>query len=119
MSEAQPAGRLDSLLWLLQRVSGLFLAYALVVHLWAVHVVESGQLSWDIVTSRLQDGSMWTVYYMLFIPAVVFHAANGVWGVALDFGPSRGVRRALGAAFWLGGVALVVYGYVGIRPLLG
>ena len=105
--------------WLLQRVSGLFLAYGLAVHLWAVHVVDSGRLSWDVVTMRLQDGSSWSVYYVLFVPAVVLHALNGVWGIVLDFDPPRRLRPTLRAVFWLGGLALMVYGYMGIRPLLG
>ena len=105
--------------WLLQRVSGLFLAYGLAVHLWAVHVVDSGRLSWDVVTMRLQDGSSWSVYYVLFVPAVVLHALNGMWGIVLDFDPPRRLRPTLRAVFWLGGLALMVYGYMGIRPLLG
>ena len=105
--------------WVLQRISGLFLAYGLAVHLWAVHVVDSGRLSWDVVTMRLQDGSSWSVYYALFVPAVVLHALNGVWGIVLDFDPPRRLRPTLGAVFWLGGLALMVYGYMGIRPLLG
>ena len=105
--------------WLLQRVSGLFLAYGLAVHLWAVHVVDSGRLTWDVVTMRLQDGSSWSVYYALFVPAVVLHALNGVWGIVLDFDPPRRLRPTLRAVFWLGGLALMVYGYMGIRPLLG
>lgn len=105
--------------WLLQRVSGLFLVYALAVHLWAVHVVASGRLSWDTITARLSEGSAWTVYYALFVPVVVYHAANGLWGVYLDYAPGPRARRAGGVVLWLGALALLVYGYVGLRPLLG
>lgn len=105
--------------WLLQRVSGLFLAYALAVHLWTVHVVNIDQLTWQTITARLQDGSAWTIYYLLFVPAVVFHAANGLWAVVLDYAPGPGLRRGLGWALWLGALALLVYGYFGLRPLLG
>lgn len=105
--------------WLLQRVSGLFLAYALLVHLWAVHYVESGRLSWATITARLQGSGPWTVYYLLFIPAAVYHAGNGLWGIVADHDPPPRLRAALLAAFWVAGVGLVVYGYFGIRPLLG
>ena len=105
--------------WLLQRVSGIFLVYALGVHLWTVHVVDSGRLSWEVITARLQDGGMWTVYYLLFVPAVIYHAGNGLWGIVLDYNPPPALRRALLAAFWAGGLALATYGYFGIRPLLG
>ena len=105
--------------WLLQRVSGLFLVYALGVHLWTVHVVDSGRLNWEVITTRLQDGSSWTVYYLLFIPAVVYHAFNGMWGIVLDYDPPTSLRRPLQLVLWISGFALLLYGYVGIRPLLG
>ena len=105
--------------WLLQRVSAVFLVYALGVHLWTVHVVNSGRLTWEVLTARLQDNGLWTAYYLLFIPAVVFHALNGLWGILLDFNPPPHARAALGVAFWAAGLGLLAYGYFGIRPLLG
>ena len=108
-----------SLGWLLQRVSGLFLAYAMVVHLWAVHVVDMDRLSWDTISARLQDGTAWTVYYGLFVPAVVFHACNGLWTIILDYNPPPVLRRALGGMLWLGGFGLLIYGYFALQPLLG
>lgn len=105
--------------WLMQRVTGIMLVYALGVHLWTVHVVDSGRLTWEVITARLQDDTLWSIYYLLFIPAVVYHAANGLWGIAMDYNPAPGLRRALLAVFWVGGLALLAYGYFGIRPLLG
>ena len=105
--------------WLLQRVSGLFLVYALAVHLWTVHVVDSGRLSWEVITTRLQDGTYWTIYYLLFIPAVVYHACNGVCGVVLDYNPPLASRKPLLLLFWVSGLGLTIYGYFGIQPLLG
>ena len=105
--------------WLLQRVSGIFLVYALAVHLWTVHVVDNGRLDWATLTARLQDDTLWTVYYTLFVPAVVYHAANGLWGIVLDYNPPAGARRVGLALCWAAGLGLVGYGYIGLRPLLG
>ena len=114
------AGRTHSMLgWLMQRVTGILLVYALGVHLWTVHVVDSGRLNWEVITARLADDTLWSIYYLLFIPAVVYHAANGLWGITMDYNPSPSLRRGLLAVFWAGGLALLVYGYFGIRPLLG
>ena len=104
--------------WLMQRVTGILLVYALGVHLWTVHVVDSGRLNWEVITARLQDNTLWSIYYLLFIPAVVYHALNGLWGIPMDYNPSPGPRRVLLAVFWVGGLALLAYGYFGIRPLL-
>ncbi len=120
MKREKPGGISTAMFsWLLQRVSGLFLVYALGVHLWTVHVVDSGRLNWEVITTRLQDGSSWTVYYLLFIPAVVYHAFNGMWGIVLDYDPPASLRRPLQVVFWISGFTLLLYGYLGIRPLLG
>jgi succinate dehydrogenase hydrophobic anchor subunit len=105
--------------WLLQRVTGVFLAYALAVHLWAVHVVNQDQLTWATITARLRDGNAWTIYYALFVPAVVYHACNGLWGIALDYSPAPRLRRWIGLGLWGGATVLLIYGYFGLRPLLG
>jgi succinate dehydrogenase hydrophobic anchor subunit len=67
----------------------------------------------------LQDGTYWTIYYLLFIPAVVYHACNGVWGVVLDYNPPLASRKPLLLLFWVSGLGLTIYGYFGIQPLLG
>lgn len=105
--------------WLLQRASGLFLAYAMVVHLWAVHYVNTGRLTWETITARLQDGTFWSVYYFLFIPAVVYHALNGIWVIVLDYNPTSALRKTWAAILWTGGLLLLAYGYFGLKPLLG
>ena len=110
--------------WLVQRVTGIFLVYALAVHLWTVHVVQADRLNWDTITARLRgDGlwgvSAWSVYYCLFIPAVVIHAGLGLWGIVLDYSPRAALRRGLGWALGLGCAALIVYGFFGLRALLG
>lgn len=105
--------------WVMQRVSGIFLAYALVVHLWTVNVVNQGALNWQTISSRLQEGNFWLIYYLLFIPAVVYHALNGLWCIVLDFSPSRTRQRLIGFLFWIGGIGLTIYGYFGLQPLFG
>jgi succinate dehydrogenase hydrophobic anchor subunit len=56
---------------------------------------------------------------MLFIPAVIYHAFNGLWSIALDYNPSPAKQRLLGWLFWTGGIALTIYGYFGLKPLFG
>ncbi len=105
--------------WLMQRVSGVFLAYALVIHLWTVNVVNQSELNWQTISSRLQEGNFWFIYYMLFIPAVIYHAFNGLWSILLGCNPSPAKQRLLGWLFWTGGIALTIYGYFGLKPLFG
>jgi succinate dehydrogenase / fumarate reductase membrane anchor subunit len=104
--------------WLLQRVSGIFLAYAVIVHLWTVHYVHADRLTWETITGRLQEGASWTIYYLLFIPVVLYHAFNGIWGIVLDYAPSPPIRRFWAIGIWIIGLALVTYGYFGLKSLL-
>ena len=105
--------------WLMQRVSGIFLAYALVVHLWSVNVVNQGDLNWQTITARLQEGNFWFIYYILFIPAVIYHSFNGLWSIFMDYNPSPSLQRLTGWLFWIGGIVLTIYGYYGLKPLFG
>lgn len=105
--------------WLMQRVSGIFLAYALVVHLWTVNVVNQGNLNWQTISARLQEGNFWFIYYILFIPAVIYHAFNGLWSIFMDYNPSPYLRRQTGLLFWIGGIGLTIYGYYGLKSLFG
>ena len=105
--------------WLMQRVSGIFLAYAMVVHLWTVNVVNQGDLNWQTITVRLQEGNFWFIYYILFIPAVIYHAFNGLWSIFMDYNPSLSLQRLTGWLFWIGGIVLTIYGYYGLKPLFG
>ena len=105
--------------WLMQRVSGIFLAYAMVVHLWTVNVVNQGDLNWQTITVRLQEGNFWFIYYILFIPSVIYHAFNGLWSIFMDYNPSPSLQRLTGWLFWIGGIVLTIYGYYGLKPLFG
>ena len=104
--------------WLLQRISGIFLAFAVIVHIWIVHYVHADRLTWETITVRLQDGTLWTIYYVLFIPAVVYHAFNGIWGIVLDYSPSPVIRRTWVMGLWIGGILLFTYGYFGLKALI-
>ena len=105
--------------WLMQRVSGIFLAYAMVVHLWTVNVVNQGNLNWQTISARLQEDNFWFIYYMLFIPSVIYHAFNGLWSIFMDYNPSPSLKRLTGWLFWIGGIGLTIYGYFGLKPLFG
>ncbi len=104
--------------WLLQRVSGIFLAYAVILHLWTVHYLKANHLNFETIVERLGEGTFWSLYYLLFIPAVVYHAFNGIRGIVLDYCPTSAVRMIWTAAIWVGGLTLIIYGYLGLKALI-
>ena len=96
--------------WFLQRFSGLFLAFFLGVHIVALHFAREWKVSFETVLHRLQNNPFIMVFYLLFIPTVVYHGLNGLWGIVLDYAPSEGTRRAFFLGLWALGVAATLFG---------
>ncbi len=105
--------------WLFQRISGLFLAFFLGVHIIGLRFVRDARLDVAGVVERLRDSPEMAAFYLAFVAVVVAHAVNGVWGIALDFGPSRRSRRVLANALRVVGVLAVAYGVFVLWSLLG
>lgn len=104
--------------WALQRLSGLFLAFFVGVHVVLVYFLRQGRVDAAGVIERLEGSPLMVTFYAAFVLVVVFHALNGVWGIVLDFGPSHGGRRRLRNTLWTVGVVAVVYGLFVLRALV-
>ncbi len=102
------------LFWLLQRVTGLFLAIFLFTHVkvlhWDFDFTTQGLLDFTFVIDRLQGNVGWSIFYFLFIISALFHGLNGLWAVVLDFRPSKIVQQVWLAALWAAGVLAAYYG---------
>ena len=104
--------------WLLQRITGLFLAFFLIVHLNVMHFSQGSlEIDFAAVTQRLQSSPFWGIFYLLFVPAVVFHGLNGIWGIYLDYQPGPRAKKSVLAILWLIGIGLTLYGAWGLVPL--
>ena len=102
------------LFWLLQRLTGLFLAVFLFTHVkvlhWDYNFTTQGLLDFSFVIDRLQGSLGWSVFYFLFILSAMFHGFNGLWAVILDFRPSRVVQQVWLAVLWVVGILVAYYG---------
>jgi len=106
--------------WLLQRITALGLTVFLFMHVQALHFGTGGRMiDFSLVTERLQGAfaGWWSLFYLLFVPACLFHGLNGLYGILLDYTPSAGFRRLVLVLFWLVGLGMCVFGYFGIRNL--
>ncbi len=104
--------------WVLQRLSGLFLAFFVGVHVVLLYFLRAGRVDAAGVIERLEASPLMVTFYAAFVLIVVFHALNGVRGIALDFGPSDGGRRRLRNTLWVLGVFAVAYGLLVLRALV-
>jgi succinate dehydrogenase membrane anchor subunit len=103
--------------WLFQRITAVVLIVGLAVHLFALHVVNLGSLSYDNVAGRLSSGFFVVVDFAL-LGAGLFHALNGLRTVLLDYGFRGGRRTALTVGLWVVGVAAFAYGTWALWPWL-
>lgn len=106
--------RLDSRLWLLQRVSAIVLALCVLIHLATIiYAVRSG-VSAAAILGRLRGSTAWLAFYVIFVVAVAIHAPIGLRAVAVEWLQWRG-RFLNAATFFLGALLLAL----GLRALAG
>ncbi len=92
-------------LWLLQRITAVLLILVLSVHLWIANFAES-------------SASFRAVLGLVLLGLALFHGLNGVRTVVLDFNVgARGRKFATGILVLLG-VALLLFGFHGLWPLI-
>jgi succinate dehydrogenase / fumarate reductase membrane anchor subunit len=99
--------------WLFQRVTGLFLAVFLFIHVkvlhWDFDFTTQGLLDFSFVIGRLQGNIGWLIFYFLFIISALFHGLNGLWAIILDFRPSRSVQLVWLTVLWAVGILTAYY----------
>lgn len=106
--------------WFLQRITALMLTVFLFMHVQALHFATNGKpIVFNLVTERLQGpfAAWWSLFYLLFVPAALFHGLNGLYGILMDYAPSVSFRRFVLILFWVVGLGMCVFGYFGIRNL--
>jgi succinate dehydrogenase / fumarate reductase membrane anchor subunit len=102
----------SALFWLVQRITGAFLAVFLFTHVKVLHWdfdFTQGLIDFAFVIDRLQGNIGWLIFYFLFIISAMFHGLNGLWAVVLDFRPSRGIQLAWLTVLWAAGILTAYY----------
>ncbi|MFQ5995700.1 MAG: succinate dehydrogenase [Acidiferrobacterales bacterium] len=102
------SARIDTLLWLAQRVSAALLAIVVMVHLATVVYAVRGGLTAAEIVERLQGHIGWLVFYVLFVAAAAVHAPLGLRTIIAEMTPLHGwLLNMLAALFALG---LLIFG---------
>lgn len=95
-------------LYMLQRISALFMAPLVLGHIAVMIYAIQGGLSAAEILSRTQGSVFWGLFYGLFVLAVSVHAAIGLRVILHEWGGISGVL--LDTAMWLIGGALLLLG---------
>ncbi len=104
--------------WVGQRLSGLFLAFFLGLHVVLLHFLRDGAIDAAGVIERLMASPLMVAFYAAFVVIVVFHGLNGFWGIALDYAPKDGLRRGIKWTLLIVGILGVVYGLFVLSALV-
>ena len=100
--------------WVGQRLSGLFLAFFLCLHVVLLHFLRDGAIDAEGVMERLMASPL----MVAFVVVVVFHGLNGFWGIALDYAPKDGLRRGIKWTLVIVGTIGVLYGLFVLQALV-
>lgn len=87
--------------WLLMRISGVALTLYLVLHIWVLSQLARGPEAYDALVRQL-EGPVINALELMLAAALVFHAANGLRIILVDFADGSPYHKPL---FWLAGVA--------------
>jgi succinate dehydrogenase / fumarate reductase membrane anchor subunit len=102
--------------WLWQRITGVFLAFFVVVHLNVLHFSQRQLIDFNVVSQRLKSSNWWVIFYVVFILAVLFHGLNGVWQIIHDYRPRPQTQKAIKVFLWIVGIIATVYAVYAITP---
>lgn len=86
---------METLLFLLQRLSALILAPLLLVHLGLIIHASRGGLSAGEILARTQGSTLWALFYGVFVVAVAVHAPIGLRRVIHEWTRWRGASLDL------------------------
>jgi len=106
------------LFWLVQRITGAFLAVFLFTHVKVLHWdfdFTKGLIDFSFVLDRLQGNIGWAIFYFLFIVSALFHGLNGLWAVILDFRPSGGTQKIWLTILWIAGILTAYYSLMTLK----
>ena len=102
--------------WLWQRITGILLAFFVIVHLNILHFNGRKFIDFTVVKQRIGSSDWWTVFYAVFSVTVLFHGLNGVWQVIADYRPNPTSQKAIKVFLWIVGVVVAVYAFIAITP---
>jgi fumarate reductase subunit C len=108
------ATRAQTHLWVVQRVTAMLLALAVVVHLVMIVTAVRGGLSAAEILSRTRGNEAWLIFYVTFALAAGLHGAIGLRNIAAE---TIGLRGRGADLAWLA-IGLVTAGF-GIRAAIG
>lgn len=104
---------MDRTLFALQRLTAMFMAPFVLVHLGLILYAVRGGLTASEILGRTQGNWVWILFYLIFVACVAIHAPIGVRNVLIEWG---GVSRPAASGVSLVFALLVLV--LGVRAVI-
>ena len=104
-----------ALLWYFQRVSGVFLAVVLFLHVYMLHVALKEELTFAAVAGRVAT-PLWKTIDVSFLVVALFHGLYGAWIVLDDYIHKGWMRTTLFGVISIVALIAVTLGVLTIIP---
>jgi len=96
--------------WLLQRVTGVLLAFGMTVHYLYLHFFTGGNLSFEVVSMRLKSPA-WIFFDTFLLAVILYHGFYGLLGIIYDYNPKKNIKIILNYTFLFLGIILFFCGF--------
>ncbi len=104
-----------SFAWFFQRISGVFLLFALLAHCWVLHYSGDGEVTFRMVAERLAS-PLWKTVDLTFLVLAIVHGFNGFVMVIHDYIHHHSTRLVMVSLVWIAGILI---GLLGILTIVG
>ena len=97
-------------LWLLQRITAVFLIGVLAFHFVLLHFVNhAAEITFAGTQARMSEVGYFATMW-LFLLTAAFHGLNGIYNALVNMGVTGTQQRVVKAVLWIAGIAVVVQG---------
>ncbi|MBB6448302.1 succinate dehydrogenase / fumarate reductase cytochrome b subunit [Geomicrobium halophilum] len=111
-------GTFRNIMFLFQRVSGIFLVIFIIWHVWETRIAEAlgrAEVNYDMMADILSSPFM-LIFYIAGVVAATFHFSNGLWSFAVTWGLTVSPRSQKIMTYVSLGV-FVVLTFIGLRAV--
>lgn len=117
-SNTRRYGFFRNIMFMLQRVTGVFLVIFIAWHVWETRVAAAfgADVNYDMMADILSSPFM-LVFYIAGVLAATFHFANGLWSFAVSWGLTV-TPRSQKIMTYVSITVFLVLSYIGIRAII-
>ena len=99
--------------WLLNRVTGIAIAFYLAIHIWVIHHLTQGPEGFNKVMNFVQQ-PLFKLGEIALLGAILYHAMNGLRILCIEWGTGYRIQKRL--FWWVMAIGVVLF-VIGAFPI--